>query len=141
MARSYLSVSDRVIDAGTSKGWRPVVPTLVLTAPLNANGPAGPEVCAVSASAGEHPNITANARNMVLMVLTFNEVVAHSAVVPSGLRLQGASNGGVISLALNGSVSAADSVEITITLTLDSANGVRALTNLAVDESTSTRGG
>ena len=71
-----------------------------------------------------------------VMVISFDEVVAASTVLASGLRLQSTSNGGTISPALAGDVLQVDSVEITITLSVASANQVRALTGVAVDINT-----
>eukprot|EP00729_Bicosta_minor_P004714 gene4714-23313_t len=70
-----------------------------------------------------------------VFTLTFDEVVSHASVTPSGFTLQNAAtNPTETSEVLDGSASTTDSTVITLTLTLDSANGVRALTNLATDK-------
>jgi hypothetical protein len=75
-----------------------------------------------------------------VMVLTFDEVIDAASVNPAGFQLQSAADASLgavtVSSALAGSVIQIDSTIITMTLTTTSANGVRALTGLAVDAAT-----
>lgn len=93
-------------------------------------------LCYAPCQDDQDPNLIDFALNVDsgVLTLTFDEVVSRLSITPSGFVLQNAeSNPTETSDALDGTPSTTDDTVITLTLTVDSANGVRALVNLATD--------